>query len=110
MHDPLPGPQSTRQLLRLSCGAGDLLQILRSIEVPRRCLTTPGRGQSSLPKDQLMKATQHLALRKPQRICVTLPHATHEQLIQLSLTQGRSISNLAAYFLERSIAALPAQA
>ena len=54
-----------------------------------------------------MNATQHLALRKPQRICVTLPHATHQQLIQLSITQGRSISNLAAYFLERSIAALP---
>lgn len=55
-----------------------------------------------------MNATQHVALRKPQRICVTLPHATHQQLIQLSITQGRS-SNLAAYFLERSIAALPQQ-
>jgi hypothetical protein len=49
-----------------------------------------------------MNPTQHIALRKPQRISITLAHATHQQLIQLSLTQGRSISNLAAFILEQA--------
>jgi hypothetical protein len=49
-----------------------------------------------------MNPTQHIALRKPQRISITLAHVTHEQLIKLSITQGRSISNLAAFILERA--------
>jgi hypothetical protein len=53
-----------------------------------------------------MNPTQQLALRKPQRISITLAHATHQQLIQLSLTQGRSISNLAAFILERATSEL----
>lgn len=53
-----------------------------------------------------MNPTQHLALRKPQRISITLAHVTHQQLIQLSITQGRSISNLAAFLLERSTSEL----
>jgi hypothetical protein len=69
--------------------------------VPQRCLTTLRRGQSLYAKDQLMNPTQHIALRKPQRISITLAHSTHEQLIRLSIAQGRSISNLAAFILER---------
>jgi hypothetical protein len=49
-----------------------------------------------------MNPTQHLAQRKPQRISITLAHVTHEQLIKLSIAQGRSISNLAAFILERA--------
>jgi len=44
-----------------------------------------------------------LWLRKPQRISVTLPEATFEVLLERSNREGRSISNLAAFLLERTI-------
>ena len=44
-----------------------------------------------------------LWLRKPQRISVTLPEATYELLLEHSNREGRSISNLAAFLLERAI-------
>lgn len=38
--------------------------------------------------------------RKPQRISITLPYETYRQLIERSMREGRSISNLAAFLLE----------
>lgn len=46
--------------------------------------------------------------RKPQRISITLPYETYRQLIERSVREGRSISNLAAFLLEAAaIRALP---
>jgi len=39
--------------------------------------------------------------RKPQRISITVSHSVHEALVEESLFQGRSLSNLASYWLEQ---------
>jgi hypothetical protein len=39
----------------------------------------------------------------PQRITVTISWQTHQRLISRSDDEGRSLSNLAAHLLERSI-------
>jgi hypothetical protein len=39
--------------------------------------------------------------RHPVRISVTIPYSLYEDLVHASHEQGRSISNLAAYLLER---------
>jgi len=39
-------------------------------------------------------------LKSPKRISITIPHALHESLTALSMKQGRSLSNLAAFILE----------
>jgi hypothetical protein len=43
------------------------------------------------------------ALRKPQRITITIPRAVYEDLGELSFRQGRSMSNLASFMLEQAI-------
>lgn len=43
------------------------------------------------------------ARRHPQRITITISWATHEQLLARSDDQGRSLSNLAAFLLERGL-------
>ena len=42
--------------------------------------------------------------RKPQRISITVSHSVHEALVEESLSQGRSLSNLASYMLEQQAA------
>jgi hypothetical protein len=42
-----------------------------------------------------------MLLRKPQRVSVTVPWRLYETLLSVSDQQGRSISNLACYWLER---------
>lgn len=42
--------------------------------------------------------------RSPQRISVTLSWQVHQQLIERSDSEGRSLSNLAAHLLEMGIA------
>jgi hypothetical protein len=44
-----------------------------------------------------------LGLRKPRRITITIPEIIYTQLLECSNSQGRSISNLAAYLLEQSV-------
>ena len=39
--------------------------------------------------------------RKPQRITITVSWALYQSLIDTSDEQGRSLSNIAAYWLER---------
>ncbi len=43
------------------------------------------------------------AFRTPRRLTITIPYGTYEQLIERSDTQGRSLSNLAAYLLESAL-------
>jgi len=42
--------------------------------------------------------------RKPQRISITVPDHIHRALLARSSDQGRSLSNVAAFLLERAIA------
>jgi hypothetical protein len=39
--------------------------------------------------------------RKPQRITITVSHSVHQALMGESLYQGRSLSNLASFWLEQ---------
>lgn len=41
--------------------------------------------------------------RSSQRLTITVAHATLEALVHRSNTEGRSLSNLAAYLLESSL-------
>lgn len=50
-----------------------------------------------------MPADLSLASRRPQRLTITVSYHVANHLIQQSNDQGRSISNLAAYLLERAI-------
>lgn len=45
-----------------------------------------------------------LLFRKPRRITVTVPDQIYRTLLERSTREGRSISNLAAYLLERAVA------
>ncbi|QBE68899.1 hypothetical protein SynWH8101_1313 [Synechococcus sp. WH 8101] len=40
--------------------------------------------------------------RAPQRITITIPLHVYEQIAKRSTQEGRSMSNLAAYMLERA--------
>ena len=42
-----------------------------------------------------------IASRKPQRITITIPWSTYQVIAETSSEQGRSLSNTAAYWLER---------
>ncbi len=50
-------------------------------------------------------ATPRLAIaqRSPRRLSVTIPFTLHQQLLERSDLEGRSVSNLAAYLLERGL-------
>ena len=50
-----------------------------------------------------------VASRKPQRITITVPWSTYQSLIATSDEQGRSLSNTAAYWLERQVDAMKRQ-
>jgi hypothetical protein len=41
-----------------------------------------------------------LNTRKPQRITITVPWSLYQSLLDTSDEQGRSLSNIAAYWLE----------
>ena len=43
------------------------------------------------------------ALLKPQRLTITVPQSVYDQLGEISFREGRSMSNLAAFLLERAI-------
>jgi hypothetical protein len=49
-------------------------------------------------------SAQKRANRAPKRITITLPFRTFQALEQRSTEEGRSISNLAAFLLERGLA------
>ena len=55
----------------------------------------------------IAKLLPTVALRKPKRITITIPQAVYERLEELSSKDGRSMSNLAAFLLERAIQKQP---
>ena len=50
-----------------------------------------------------MPANLSYLSRRPQRLTITVSHAVATHLIEQSNDQGRSISHLAAYLLERAL-------
>ena len=54
-----------------------------------------------MSKPKLRDSAPGSSGRKPQRISVTIPLALHEYMVELSDSDGRSLSNLAAHWLER---------
>lgn len=46
-----------------------------------------------------------LLRRRPQRICSTISWSLHQRLQERALNEGRSLSGLIAYILERSTTA-----
>ncbi|MFZ9463427.1 MAG: ribbon-helix-helix domain-containing protein [Vulcanococcus sp.] len=46
---------------------------------------------------------QSTLFRSPKRITITMPYGAYEKLQQRSDTEGRSLSNLAAYLLESAV-------
>lgn len=48
-------------------------------------------------------APNFTSLKRPRRLTVTIPQHVLENLERRAMEQGRSISNLAAYLLERAL-------
>jgi predicted CopG family antitoxin len=46
-------------------------------------------------------------MRKPQRITFTINHHTYQRLVERSLNEGRSLSNLVAHLVEKVIDSQP---
>ncbi len=42
-------------------------------------------------------------VRSPKRLTITVPYSTFESIVTRSSKEGRSLSNLAAYLLEKSV-------
>jgi len=61
------------------------------------------RNSSSRNSDQGGNEQERLGniSRKPQRITITVSHYVHEALVEESFIQGRSLSNLASFWLEQ---------
>ena len=53
---------------------------------------------------ELLTPAPRAGTRRPQRITITVPWQLYQRLIQISDQQGRSLSNLACYWLERQSA------
>jgi len=69
----------------------------------------------AMAQDRLLQARNQgspslaLASRKPQRVTITVPWSTYQRLIKESDEQGRSLSNMAAYWLERQADAMASE-
>ena len=50
---------------------------------------------------QKTSAVAGIYSRKPQRLTITIPWSTYQAIAETSSEQGRSLSNTAAYWLER---------
>jgi hypothetical protein len=48
---------------------------------------------------------RRLVSKAPKRLSITIPHSTYEAIAERSNAEGRSLSNLAAFLLERGISA-----
>lgn len=43
------------------------------------------------------------SMRKPQRVTITINYRVHKALLDRSIEEGRSLSNLIAHLLEKAI-------
>jgi hypothetical protein len=59
---------------------------------------------SQLQTSQLQAASKTKpALRSPRRITITMPYGAYQGLLDRSDREGRSLSNLAAFLLEKAL-------
>lgn len=68
----------------------------------------PSTSLSELPQRSVAQARLH-ATRKPQRFTFTAPYVVAQELHELSLLEGRSVSNLVAHLLEYALRTLREQ-
>jgi hypothetical protein len=61
-------------------------------------------SSGELPVDRQQQELLGTSCRKPQRITITVSHSVHQALLEESLYQGRSLSNLASFWLEQQAA------
>lgn len=74
--------------------------------MPQQFLPQQFESQQLVPQGSVnSEIARRNAVRKPQRITVTIPQAVYEGLGELSFREGRSMSNLASFILERAIQA-----
>jgi hypothetical protein len=52
---------------------------------------------------QLPDYDRNQELKRPKRITITVNHSLYTKLVDRSSSEGRSISNLASYLLEREL-------
>jgi hypothetical protein len=52
---------------------------------------------------QLVDSDLNHELKRPKRITITVNHSLHTKLVERSSSEGRSISNLASYLLQRDL-------
>ena len=62
----------------------------------------PVRGHSSMVSINA-SGQFFLSSRSPKRVTMTIPHFVYERMIKRSNLEGRSVSNLAAYLVERAL-------
>ena len=55
--------------------------------------------------DSVNSSPRSQANRAPKRLTITIPFSTFQALERRSTEEGRSLSNLAAYLLERGLTA-----
>jgi hypothetical protein len=55
---------------------------------------------------QLSDSDVNQELKRPKRITITVNHSLYTQLVERSSREGRSISNLASYLLQRDLEGL----
>ncbi len=73
----------------------DSAKVMQSRNIPTAGESAPG----NYPEERLGYMS-----RKPKRISITVSQSVHEALVEESITQGRSLSNLPSYWLERQAA------
>lgn len=59
------------------------------------------RDRAAIAATGGVRAVPAHAFRRPQRLTITVPWGLYHALLQCSEEQGRSLSNLACYWLER---------
>ena len=69
----------------------------------------PDMSDAHLPLNPSQVFRAGIYSRKPQRITITVPWSTYQALLEISDEQGRSLSNTAAYWLERQSDAMTRQ-
>ena len=55
---------------------------------------------------QLVDSDLNHELKRPKRITITVNHSLYTKLVERSSSEGRSISNLASYLLQRDLEGL----
>jgi hypothetical protein len=61
-----------------------------------------GAGKMTAGGMDRTQGSEHI-IRSPKRISITIPHSMYQKIVERSIQEGRSLSNLASFILERGI-------